>query len=322
MMHRILILCVSIIYSVFCQTNDILTFVVAGDSRGSDNGINRMVLSELRDAVLKEKAELVIFPGDLVTGPKDYATMMAYFSNWASEFMLPLKNAGIPVYAVRGNHDLVSSGSNAAAWNDTFSGDFAMPQNGPEKERNLTYAVSRKNALFIGLDVYITGRTGIADVAWMQSVLATNTLPHVFAFTHVPLYPLSGKGAHADGYAYSKDIKGARVPERDAFVYALSAAGSYAYFCGHDHWFDAGSITLTNGREFYQMLSGGAGAPIRKWEGSNYAEPAMKNITHFDDFGYLVVVITGDDVAMTAKRRSAANTFDEIATVRYTAAKK
>lgn len=316
--HRLLFTFASLCIFTFCSWAAPFSFIVAGDSRGSDNGINMKVLSELRDAFLKEKPDLVIFPGDLVSGPRDHSGLMSYFSNWVAIFHAPLRDAGIPVYPVRGNHDLTKDDDNARSWNETFSNELLLPQNGPDGEKNLTYAVAHKTALFIGLDVYISGRTGIAAEAWARSIAATNKLPHVFAFTHVPLFPLAGKGAHADGYAYDRTEKRTRTDVRNSFVDMLSSHGVVAYFCGHDHWFDAAYVSLPSGRPFYQMLSGGAGAPIRTWEGSNYQDSMVSNIVHFDDFGYLVVTIDGPTVVMVPKRRVAENSFEERGRITYT----
>ena len=124
-------------------------FAVTGDSRGSDNGVNRDVLTRLTVALLGEAPALVLFSGDLVDGTGDEEIVTAQMLTWRGLFMEPLQNAGIPVYPVRGNHDLSDK-----AWDTAFSGAYALPGNGPRCERNRTYTFTYENARFFGLDCY------------------------------------------------------------------------------------------------------------------------------------------------------------------------
>ena len=82
-------------------------FIATGDSRGSDNGVNATILGELATEIVNQSVELVIFPGDLVTGGVDQATLESQLLNWRG-IMQPVYDAGIGVYPVRGNHDLGS----------------------------------------------------------------------------------------------------------------------------------------------------------------------------------------------------------------------
>jgi hypothetical protein len=43
-------------------------FIVTCDSRGSDDGINERILSELAAEIEKQGVDFVLFPGDLVSG--------------------------------------------------------------------------------------------------------------------------------------------------------------------------------------------------------------------------------------------------------------
>ena len=44
------------------------SFIVVGDSRGNDKGINSEVINRLVMAITNEHAEFVLFPGDLISG--------------------------------------------------------------------------------------------------------------------------------------------------------------------------------------------------------------------------------------------------------------
>jgi hypothetical protein len=86
-----------------------------------------------------------------------------------------------------------------------------IPGNGPPKQLHLSYALPHKNALFIGLDTY----AGI-DQKWLNGLLATNRLPHVFAFGHQPAFKVG----------HSEFMCGSNVGARDAFWNSLKKAGA------------------------------------------------------------------------------------------------
>ena len=127
------------------------SFIVTGDSRDGVNGVNTVILGELAGQIVNHSVDFVLFPGDLVTGSADPAVLQSQLTTWRNT-MQPVYDASIGVYPVRGNHD---EGS-LLAWNNVFSGPYALPANGPAGEENLTYSVTHKNALILGLDQYVT----------------------------------------------------------------------------------------------------------------------------------------------------------------------
>lgn len=300
-------------------------FAVAGDSRGKDDGIHRAVLEDLRDSILAEKASLVLFPGDLVHGPKDSETMIRYFKEWDRVFAAPLRKAGIPVYACRGNHDLVkveSGGNPADAWNEFIAAPNAVPANGPAGESGLTYAFSAGGHLFVSLDMYGTNRMK-TDMNWLGALLLTNRIPRVFAFSHVPVYNLSGISAHPDGYGWASQgsNKYQAKEERDRFVSALMGAGAHIYFCGHDHWLDVAAVPQKGGGLFWQFLSGGAGAPIRTWNNGGYRDAGVSNAGHADQYGYMIVDVGRDSTVVTVRERVEEHRFTNWSPIRVPFAK-
>lgn len=125
--------------AVFTYVGEPWKFVTVNDSRGSDNGINASILSEIASAIIDERAKIVLFPGDLVEGKSFYDTHLAQLNNWVSTFMEPLHDAGIQVYPTRGGHENKDYSLSIQAWNDVFTGKYDLPNNGPEGEKNLTY---------------------------------------------------------------------------------------------------------------------------------------------------------------------------------------
>ena len=48
-------------------------FVVTGDTRGDDDGVNTTILGEIADAVIDEEADLILFTGDLTNDAQSYS---------------------------------------------------------------------------------------------------------------------------------------------------------------------------------------------------------------------------------------------------------
>jgi predicted phosphodiesterase len=276
------VLCVLVSTIGFAQTT---RFVAVGDSRGSDNGINGTILQELAAAIIAEDPALVVFTGDLVSGGTQ-----TELQHWVEVFMDPLAAAGIPVYPIRGNHD-----SSVPAWNTVFSGAHALPGNGPPGEENLTYSFVHNNALFIGLDQVVLSQR--VNQTWLDEELRKSTVPHVFVFGHYPAYAV-----------YHASCLAEYPSARDAFWNSLADAGARVYFTGHDHFFNHASIPPDNGEPIQQYIVGSAGAPLYDWSGS-YPDPLVQAVTHFKNYGYLVVDIDGLDVTLTFKQRTGTNLY-------------
>lgn len=275
-------------------------FIVTGDSRGSNNGINEPILTEMATAVINEGAELVIVSGDLVdSGGQD-----GQLENWIEKFMEPLMAAGVVVLPCRGNHDGTSR------WDIAFSGAYALPQNGPAGQVNKTYSYVHRNALFVALDqcqIPLLCSEPL-DQEWLDDQIRQRSVPHVFAFGHYPAFSVD----HADCLA-------SFPAQRDAFWDSLAKAGSPVYFTGHDHFYNHGIVKASNGVDVHQYVVGTAGAPIRDWDGS-YPDPNVINVAQVSEYGYTVVDVDDFHVTLRFKKRVAPNTYADIGdVVRYAA---
>ncbi|RKY08653.1 MAG: hypothetical protein DRP56_03735 [Planctomycetota bacterium] len=255
-------------------------FIIVGDSRGGDNGVNTAILSEIAAEIVAQDAEFVLFPGDLVNGSGDQATLQSQLTTWR-DTMRPVYDAGIGVYPVRGNHDT----GNLAAWNNVFSGDYALPTNGPAGEVGLTYSVSHKNVFVLALDQYITPHR--VNQSWVDAQLAANTNPHIFALGHEPVF-----GTHRVGCLDNDPAV------RDAFWASLKNAGCRVYACGHDHFYDHAVVDDGDGNpdnDISQYIVGTAGAPIYSFSlpyndtNTNYT---VEQYHHAEKYGYLLVEVS------------------------------
>ncbi|MBI3722024.1 MAG: metallophosphoesterase, partial [Fimbriimonas ginsengisoli] len=149
-------------------------FIVTGDSRserlhstrkGDKNGVNVTILKELALATLRERPAFLLFSGDLAFGASSDAGVESQLRTWVSA-MQPVYDARIPVYAIRGNHD-IGGRHPAAVWRRVFQGRYAMPMNGPLGEEGMTYSVAYQNALIVGLDQYRTDTVRV-NQTWLD----------------------------------------------------------------------------------------------------------------------------------------------------------
>jgi hypothetical protein len=275
-------------------------FIVTGDSRGTDNGVNTTILSELATEIVNQAVDLVVFPGDLVTGGVDQAALESQLLNWRG-IMQPVYDAGIGVYPVRGNHDL-GSPAGATAWNNVFSGSYALPQNGPAGEENVTFAVAHENALFLGLDQYVTPHR--VNQTWIDEQLAGSAAPHIFPFGHEPAFEVEHTDCLDDYPA-----------ERDAFWHSLEDAGGRTYFAGHDHFYDHARADDDGDpdNDIHQYVVGTAGAPLYAWSGyydGDNGDYVLENLRHARAYGYVLGEVDGLTATLTWMRRVAANEFE------------
>lgn len=241
-------------------------FVVFGDTRDAtpdtQTGISPL-LGRLVQGIAAEKPALIIHIGDLANGfftrePSPvHGKYSEMFKNW-KRAVKPIydfsRRTGIPLYVVRGNHEdgeLVTSKRLKAAYLQSIAS--FMPQNGPEREKGLTYMVSYRQATFIALDEYSIKEAGLlrglVDQPWLNEQLARHWTPFMFVFGHVPAYKVADlkKGPFPELYDFPK--------HRDAFWKSFQDAGVSMYFCGHVHFYCR--VTKEN---IQQVLIGNGGA--------------------------------------------------------------
>ncbi len=295
-------------------------FIAVGDSRGSSGGSNNTILSEIAHQAVLDDVDFIIFTGDLVLSITTSGQFEQHLLGWCDAWQ-EAYDAGIPVYAVRGNHELgdVWSGypfgpypepdpndNNALRWLEVFGPNAPasrrLPDNGPPRERYMTYAVEHKNALIIMLDQYAGLDHYFAhyiNQQWLDAQLASNTRPHVFAGAHEHAFRVR----HTDCLDYFPD-------KRDAFWKSLADAGGRTYFCAHDHFYDHALIhdTDTNpDNDMHQLTIATAGAPLYYWlppyigDNSTYTP---EQLHHTETYGYILIEVDDFDVTLTWKKRT------------------
>jgi len=288
-------------FAVICDTRG-----TADGSRGSADGVRTSVIGPMARAMVADGVDLLIVPGDLVLGAAAAGALTQQLTTWRAT-MAPLYGAHIPIYAVRGNHELaggvVAGGlTPLAQWRSVMTD---VPQDGPAGEEGLTYRVVHNNATFVGFDQYIGRQPGFKsdkyDSAinagminpWVVAQVQTAPAGWVFAFGHEPAFVEQ----HTDCLA--------NVPaERDALWDALGPRHG-VYFCGHDHFYLRAEAPDARQNTVMELVvgSGGAGFYGHDNEGRNATlDRGVVPQTQFFNgkgsekpyYGYLLVTVNGN----------------------------
>ncbi len=314
-------------------------FVVTGDCRsGSDgSGVNEVILDQVARAVSNEDIEFVLFTGDLVYGHADRKNRgdEGALQRLEQELLLfrntmePIYSKDIPVYCVRGNHSATQrhpdhSGhpdhrpiwpENKKVWDKVMSGKYAMPNNGPEREKNVTFSAIHHNAMILGLDLYTPHLDSAANPdgsypkdacrrvnqQWLDEQLKTKA-EHVFVFTHEPAFKVQHNDCMHGDNSYGSDFSDLR----NQFWKSISTAGARAYFCGHDHGYAHARIDDGDGNfgnDVHQFVVGTAGAGVNivpNYDGYNDPYKPVEQ-EYAQKYGYMLVTVDGPRVAFEFK---------------------
>jgi hypothetical protein len=298
-----ILLCISFVILLITGTGraELVRFIVTGDSRGSSltNPVNTTILSEIAQATIAESANFILFTGDLVYGSINQATLKSQLTTWRTT-MQGVYNAHIGVYPCRGNHDTGSK----AAWDNVFTGNYALPGNGPNGEETITFSFTYKNVFIVGLDQF-GSHTRRINQPWLDTQLSSNKQPHVFVFGHEPAFKV-----------YHSDCLDDYPTERNTFWNSIAAHCGRFYFSAHDHMYNHARIADDDGNpqnDLHQYVVATAGAPFYNWAGSydgnNGSWTPQLVYNEEQQYGYLLVEVDGLNVTLTWKHRIAPGVY-------------
>ncbi len=304
-----LIAVVSILtFSALVSAEDKFRFAVFSDSRGSlttkrcsdDNSGVSAILPLVRDHLLRinetTPIQLVLFPGDMITGyfQRDAASTSecnrVQLAKWR-EIMEPILKKRIMIRVTVGNHEAgtfdsskgdVRCGRNGHRYLPSYQnfqvfkdvlGDMLAPDNGPKSDLGLTYSFDLHGCHFVVLSAYTMYENNSFSnetMEWLEKDLdsAGSRGYKIFVASHPPAFP--GGGHTWDSlpfydptYACSGYSGIDRRKERDRFWNILRKHGVTAYFCGHEH---NTQIQLVEG--CWQATIGGLTSKLYKFNGA------------------------------------------------------
>jgi len=303
-------------------------FVVMADSQGygtdNTNTVSTVLLGDMATYVANTvQPDVVVFDGDLTDAAASQASVESALNTWKTT-MAPIYNASIPVYPVRGSHDL--GGNTKQTYSDVaWQNVFTLPTNGPAAEQELTYSFTHNNATFLVLDEYRLnpGTWATVDTSWVATQLASNTNPHIFTFEHSQMVKVE--------HDYCLDQ--CDVTARNALFNSLTAANAKVHFTGHMHLSnvtrlnnDTTDPTDTNPiDDYYQVIVAPCSQKFYDWNPEVYDGNAIAGWTPHKDYnqeyqnGFTVVEVDGLDVTVTYMRKYGAGDYRAEYSFDYTA---
>jgi 3',5'-cyclic AMP phosphodiesterase CpdA len=244
-----------------------------------------------------QAVSVALFGGDSIRGhAEDAMGLGQQYKRWL-DAVSPLFDAGIPVYAVPGNHEKwgKSEADETAAWNQYIAS--RMPVEGRTDNPlhpGMEFCFNFKNALFIGLDEFrFTGGNDFPkmfrsfDTDWVKEQLAKRnkeTTPHVFVFGHCPAFMADNQ------WPASYDT------QRDQFWSLLEREHVTLYLAGHNHVYARTAIVSLNKEPILQqvIVGTGGGATSYNWKGDfGDKELTRTKLWNARSFGYLLVTVSG-----------------------------
>ena len=278
------------------NTQTAFRFVVMGDSRGSDNGINSEIVKKIMERIklLSPQPDFAIIPGDLVGGAGSYEgvkSQLEYFKKtvtayYPAEFF----------YTCVGNHE-TSGVDGVKAIGEVFS-EFKVSEF-LEGYGRTVYYLDRGNARLFMLDTDYPGEPHeVSDkqLDWARGNLSKSGV-NLF-FMHEPPFPT---GANV-GYSLDKNTL-----QRAKLWELVDSSNDPMVFCCHEHNYTRRHINADfnttvegvdykYGKTVYQVTTGGFGAPLYNQFTSKKdvdAPPAV-------EYNFVVVDVDGSKLSVKA----------------------
>jgi len=258
-----------------------LKFIAMSDSRGSNKGVNKKVLSSLVEHMMRNQpdAKFVIFAGDLVDGSKiNPDQTVTELLHW-KEIMAPIYNnpkmVWPKIWVVVGNHE-VQHPKDEENFRKIFPDVFL---NGPTDEKGISYSFDyeKHHFVFVTSDRWYYGKPNdttddkrdwhyIKNLDWLEKDLMEarkREVSDIFVISHEPAFPIGGHlrdGLPNLGLNLKLPLDSTRqlyLNQRNEFLRILKEYKVTAYICGHEHLYGRESVD-----GIYQIVAGSSGAPL------------------------------------------------------------
>lgn len=275
-MKKIFLMIISCLASVLVMygQDGVWRFAVVGDTHVPQ----AYTIKKIVPSLIANQVEVILFVGDLIQGGKRQTPQGMYeeLSQW-QELTKPLRDAGIKIVAIRGNHEADIKGDNLKPWKELVSPDL-----------NLMY--SYRNITFIGMDNYLNGEHTV-DTGWLQKALKKVNKEHIIVpFGHEPAFSCN---------TFHPVCLDADDSNRSKFWSLLEEYGIDYYFCGHTHQYNHCTVTH-NGKTIHQIVSGGGGGFLQPKRGGIHStdEYQIKSVDLKSETGYVLVNVSDRDLSV------------------------
>ncbi|HCW54203.1 MAG TPA: calcineurin [Clostridium sp.] len=242
-----------------------MRFIIWGDSKGKENGINKKVLNAIMNRISKldPKPEFMVMLGDTVKGSLDKELLKKQLVDLNN--IINRYTPGITLLPVIGNHEV-----NIMPEDDRFEKVISNfycnlnPLSSLESYNNTVYCKDFDNIRIIVLNSHHPNEIHqICDsqLSWLENI-ASDCSKKKLLFVHSPLFPT---GAHI-GHCLDQ------YPEkRNALLKTLENSNIDLVFCGHEHNYSRRIIkTNYDNNGIYQIITGGAGEKLNdKYKSNN-----------------------------------------------------
>lgn len=241
-----------------------MRFVVIGDSKGKQHGINENVLTRIlrRTCKLNPKPDFIVMCGDSVAGSMEEAILRDQLKRLRS--LIEKYHPGLHLMPVAGNHEV-----NTMSLDDRYEkilsqvySDF-IPDGCLKDYNNTVYYKDFGDTRLIVLNAFHPGavhRIDKVQLNWLEKT-ASEDKKNKIAFVHSPAFPTgSHLGRCLDTYP----------EERDTFWQVIDKCHVDIVISGHEHNYSRRIInsSLYEGknnfkRNTYQIITGGGGEKLR-----------------------------------------------------------
>lgn len=250
-----------------------LTFGVVGDIRTAGPKPPQ-VAYQILDRLKAANPQAIILVGDIINAG---TTAPVVREQWNNVNQAIAELAPGTILPTVGNHETNGIAGVLPYFNEAFP---ALPANGPEKYKGMTYAYDAGSVHFVSLTSEHPNQFHyIGDqLDWLEKDLKANQQPFTFVFSHDPAFPVGPHtGSSLD--AYPKD--------RDRLWKLMQTYKVTAFICGHEHLYNRsqqGGLTQlvigTSGSAIY----GGYGGEFYHYGVFNVAQAGV-TVKIFDSLG-------------------------------------
>ena len=259
-------------------------------------GVNYAVMKDVLRGFYATGVDFVVGSGDYATlitnSPLDFVGELNSYRKVASYL-----SSYIPFFEVRGDHEMFGYVHTKGKFmvipyklplrpENILPFYLRTPENGPKHHKKnfpplkgTVFSFVWGNSMFIGLDTAYGVAHGVVDpskyningtlcdeeFSWLKDQFEyakRKDIKHVFLFDHAPPFP---NGGHVQDAMYYEGKVELVNEVRERLLKMLSKYRVDILFCGHEHNY---SRTLVNSKidknvknSFWQIISGGAGAP-------------------------------------------------------------